>query len=574
MFIKKFEEYLNHYKIKKAGEKYVCERGQVFYYKKHSECNPEKILSKAYFNITNVSIDAVEGSVKYFSVEVKWKGIKKDIEDYSVTLYPGNKIEWNDLKTVLENFGETQERFYRLCSDYLKYILTDYWQRYKKQPYIGWDKDDEDSDKTFLGVREYGDALNGRYPGLFNYDIGQWKKKNDWQESDFQEIFDWLLSDYNLLGIFVYTLHALLFYYSGGMKNKMESEEAFSICIHGRDMDRVKIIANLLSNLFEYSDDKLHILKRGNYLSCSSLDKQKALFYRIESVPLIVSNKAGKLTRSSSIITTLRNQRLKGKIAYFPVFLSQNAINADEVLDFCVDGIPVRSDYGDWKAKINYLLIQFIIYLEDVERYYDKKLHAAKNILSDGYITKRTELQLQKDYMSCETYSKQFLFVACGIFARFLDEEMQYSHIACRFHSTTRELFWRDTASKQTLTSAAKEINIKSFAAFINATLQKQEQEREFLCVRQIEKSSGEWCIYIDNKEYYPYYKNYCQINSKDCFEPEVILKCLKEKNILKQRSNHGQNSMQRVLIFQGKKAKVSVLVIREEVFRFCLNDD
>lgn len=571
------EEYLNHYKITKNGEKYLCENGKVYFFcEKYSKFNREALLSWVYFDIIDVRIDTVDGSAKYFTVTVEWKGIKKkDIEDYGVALYYGNKIEWNDLKTALGNFRKSQEKFYGFCSDYLKHTLTDYWQQYKKKPYIGWDRGDEDDGlNTFLGINEHGDPLKDIFPHLFNDEIEQCKRKLDWQESDFQEVFDWLLGDYNLLGIFVYTLHALLFYYSGGMKNKMESEEVFSICIHGRDMDKVKIIANLLSNLFEYSNDKMHILKRGNYLSCSSLDKQKALFYRIESVPLIVSNKVGRLTRSSSIITTLRNQRLKGKIAYFPVFLSQNAINADEVLDFCVDGIPVRSDYGDWKAKINYLLIQFIIYLEDVERNCNTFPNSQRNILEDLYITEESRLASQKDYMSCETFSKRLLFVACHVFARFLEEEMQYSHIACRFHSTTRELFWRDATSKQTLASAAKEINIKSFAAFINDTLQKQEQEREFLCVRQIEKSSGEWCIYIDNKEYYPHYKNFCQINSKDCFESEVILKCLKEKNILKQRSNHGQNCMQRVLDFQGKKAKVSVLVIREEVFRFCLNDD
>lgn len=574
MFIEKFDEYLNHYKITKTDEEYSCKKGKVYFRcEKYSKYN-EALLARAYFNIIDVSIDAVEGSVKYFTVTVEWKGIKKkDNEEYYIILYRNDKIWWNDIKAVLENFGEPQEKFYRLCSDYLKHVLTYYWQQYKKQPYIGWSGGDGDSFKTFLGVNEYGDALNVRYPCLFNNDIGQWKKKHDWQESDFQEVFDWLLGDYNLLGIFVYTLHALLFYYSGGMKNEMESEEAFSICIHGRDMDKVRIIANLLSNLFEYSNDKMHILKRGSYLSCSSLDKKKGLFYRIESVPLIVSNKAERLTRSSSIITTLRNQRLKGEIAYFPVFLSQNAIKADEVLDFCVDGIPVRSNYGDWKAKINYLLIQLIIYLEDVEENYDKKLHAAKNTLDDRYITEESRLRPYKNYMSNEAYSKRLLFVACNIFWEFLETEMQYSYIASRFLSTTRELFWADATSKQTFVSAAKEININSFAAFINATLEKEEQAREFLCVRQNEKNSDEWFIYIDYKEYYSHYKNYCQVNHKDCLEHKVILKCLKEKNILKQRSNGGQYYMQKTLSFQDKKDKMNVLVIKEEAFKPYQND-
>lgn len=573
MFIEKMDEYLNHYKITKTDEKYLCTKGIVYFWcEKYSKYTEKALLTRAYFNIIDVSIDAVEGSVKYFTVTVEWKGIKKkDSEDYHVTLYRGNKIEWDDIKTVLERFGEPQEKFYRLCSDYLKFILIDCWQQYKEKPYIGWSGRCEDSFIKFLGVNEYGDALNARYPCLFNDDIAQLNKKQDWQESDFQEVFDWLLGNYNLLGIFVYTLHALLFYYSGGMK-KMESEEAFAICIHGRDMNKVKTIANLLSNLFEYGNDKMHILKRGSYLSCSSADKQKALFYRIESVPLIVSNKSGRLTRSSSIITTLRNQRLKGEIAYFPVFLSQNAINADEVLDFCVDDIPVRSDYGDWKAKINYLLIQLIIYLEDVEENYDKKLHAAKNTLDDRYITEESRLRPYKDYMSDEAYSKRLLFVACNIFGEFLETEMQCSYIANRFLSTTRELFWADATSKQTFVNATKEADIKSFAAFIYATLEKEEQVREFLCVRKNEKKGGECCIYIDNKEYYPHYKNYCQVNHKDCFEPEVILKCLKEKNIMKQRTNRGQNCMQRVLDFQGKREKVDVLVIKEEAFRLYQN--
>lgn len=577
MFIEKCEEYLNHYKITRVDEKYLCKKGKVYFLdEKYSEYNSEALLSRAYFNITDVSIDAVEDSVKYFSVTLNWKGIKKQDSEkkYFVILYHGNRIEWDNIKTDLEYFGKPKKKFYQLCSEYLKQILVDYWQRYKEQPYIGWVGGGEDSFKTFLGVNEYGDALNGRYPCLFNDEIELYKKKHDWQDDDFQELFEWMLGDYNLLGIFVYTLHALLFYYSGGMKNKMQSEEAFAICIYGRDMEKVKIIANLLSNLFEYNNEKMNILKRGSHFSCSSLEKQKAVFYRIESVPLIVCNKTGRLTRSSSIITTLRNQRLKGKCAYFPVFLSQNAINADEVLDFCVDDIPVRSDYADWKTKINYLLIQFIVYLEDMEsNYYKKPNNPQRNILDDLYITEEKRLASKKDYMSCEAYSRRLLFVACGVFAEFLREEMQYLNIANRFLTITRGLFWKEALPKQKCIDAAKEADIKSFAAFVNITLQKEEQEREFLCIRQIEKNCGEGFIYIDYNEYYPYYKNYCQVNHMDCHEQMVILKRLKEKNMLKLRSNQKQYSLQKVLNFQGTKEKRTVLAIKEEAFRLCLND-
>lgn len=576
MCIKNFEEYLNHYKITKPDEKYLCVKGKVYFdSEKYSEFDPKALLSIAYFDILDARVDEVDDSGKLFTVKVKWKGIKKkDSEkDYSVILYRGNRIEWDDIKKDLENFGEPQEKFYRLCSDYLKRICTDCWQRYKEQPYIGWFRDGEDDFKTFLGVNEYGDALNGRYPCLFNDDIEWYKGKQDWQECDFQEIFDWLLRDYNLLGIFVYTLHALLFYYSGGMKNAMESEEVFAICIHGRDMEKVKIIANLLSNLFEYSNDKMNLLKRGSYFSCSSLEKQKAVFYRIESVPLIVCNKSGKLTRSSSIITTMRNQRLKGRIAYFPVFLSQNAINADEILDFSVDGISVGSDYGEWKAKINYLLIQFVIFLKNAEDDFEKTLNAQRNILDDLYITEEKRLKSEKDYMSCEAYSKQLLFVACGVFTKFLEEQMQYSSIARHFHAITSEFFWNGAVSEKTFENAAKEDCIKPFATFINNILQRGEQEREFCCVRQIDKNSGESFIYIDYNEFDTHYKGYCKANHIDYFDIKVISKRLKEKKILKLRSNGAQYYIQRVLTFQGRKNTRNVIAIKEDLFMQCVND-
>lgn len=575
MFIEKFEEYLNHYKISKADEEYLCVKGKVYFNReKYSKYDNEGLLSKVYFDVVDVSIDAIESKMKIFAITVKWRGIKKkDCEkDYSVILYE-NRIEWDDIKKDLESLGEPQEKFYRLCSDYLKRICTDCWQRYKEQPYIGWFRDGEDSFKTFLGVNEYGDDLNGRYPCLFNDEIDRYKRRQDWQECDFQELFDWLLGDYNLLGIFVYTLHALLFYYSGGMKNEMESEEVFAICIHGRDMEKVKIIANLLSNLFEYSKDKMNLLKRGSYFSCSSLEKQKAVFYRIESVPLIVCNKSGKLTRSSSIITTMRNQRLKGRIAYFPVFLSQNAINADEILDFCVDGISVGSDYGEWKAKINYLLIQFVIFLKNAEDDFEKTLNAQRNILDDLYITEEKRLESEKDYMSCEAYSKRLLFVACGVFTTFLEEQMQYSGIARHFHAITSEFFWNGAVSEKTFENAAKEDCIRSFATFINNTLQRGEQEREFCCVRQIDKSSGESFIYIDYNEFETHYKCYCKANHIDYFDIKVISKRLKEKKILKLRSNGAQYYIQRVITFQGKKNTRNVIAIKEDLFMQCVND-
>lgn len=574
MYINNFEEYLNHYKITKADEEYECDKGNVFFYT--NKYKSGAVLSRAYFDVLDAWVDKADDNGKLLTVtaKVKWKGIKKkdSTKNYSIILYRGNKIEWDDIKKDLENFGEPQEKFYRLCSDYLKRICTDCWQQYKEQPYIGWVGGDEDSCKTFLGVNEYGDALNDRYPCLFNGDVERYKRKQDWQECDFQEVFDWLLGDYNLLGIFVYTLHALLFYYSGGVKNAMESEEVFAICIHGRDMEKVKIIANLLSNLFEYSNDKMNLLNRGSYFSCSSLEKQKAVFYRIESVPLIVCNKSGKLTRSTSIITTMRNQRLKGRIAYFPVFLSQNAINADEILNFCVDDISARSDYGDWKAKVNYLLIQFIIYLKDVEDNPDKRLNAPRNILDDWYITKEKELASEKAYMSCEAYSKRLLFVACGIFAKFLEEQMKYVNIASRFHAVTGGFFWKNAASEKTFVNATKEISIKSFAAFINATLQKEEQERELLCVRQIDKKSSESFIYIDYDECGTHYIDYCKANHIDYFDIKAIAKRLKEKNILKLRTNKAQYAIQKSIEFQGIKEKKSVLAIEEAAFKRYLN--
>lgn len=78
MFIEKFEEYLNHYKISKADEEYLCVKGKVYFDReKYSKCDSEGLLSKVYFDVVDVSIDAIESKMKIFAITVKWRGIKK-----------------------------------------------------------------------------------------------------------------------------------------------------------------------------------------------------------------------------------------------------------------------------------------------------------------------------------------------------------------------------------------------------------------------------------------------------------------------------------------------------------------
>lgn len=559
-------------------EKYGIEKRSVYAFtsRKNKELSCKKI-STFFFDISGEDLIGNNEQGYLFQVVIVWrdatKGKNWEKESLiSARLSQGRARGWKliceDLKEELDEInGKYDTEFLYLCQRYLKYYLCEIIEKYEKSCCVGWIENGDS--KEYCGITTNGECLGYNYPELFK-DLHRREQEEAeiFKETDFSGLLDWLMSDYNIFGIFAYSIHSL-FYYFGGTTKK-DKENAFAICIYGKDNHKVCTVANLLSNCFEYESDKPEKLVKHSYISCSSVEGTDAMFYRIESVPMIVRHKSNRITKNTSIVKTFHRRRLAGKIGFFPVYLSQNAMNADEVIDFCVDGISIFEEFSNLKKKINLLYKKFVLYLHDLEKKRNEFNHI-KNDMDLWYIThenryRRAGIFDPDDIERCEVI---LLNIACKGFAfSFLREIPVLSEIASEFEAISDYYF----PVKECLNASQKNgtmntIGLIGFAEFIKKTLAINEAERTFLCIEQCERRGGEKCIYLDIDKAYKEFQTICERQGKTCMDVSSLKKQLRDKGLLKMRTSSTQYCMQREISFKGKSKKYTVLVILQEAF-------
>lgn len=347
----KFREYLKDLEGKK---KYLINKKNVGSYTDKSEI---RVISKGFFDIEDAYIIEETDGAYLFEVELVWKIRKKnDMEQYIyVKLTRQGRISYN--RSEISEHVECKDEFLRICEKYIQQVVKGAFYAYQKTNYIGWVNDEEGID--YLGISRYAQALGHRYPELFNGEISDYKAKYENEmikNIDFFPLLNIICGNENILGIFAYTIHSLYFFYGGLGKGHEFGNMVFSICIHGKEKEKVFMVANLFSNVFEYDVSNMYRIQPQSAISCSGIENRYVGYYRLESVPMLVKHKTNRITRNTSIIRTFQRGRMQGKIGFFPVYLSQCAINADEIIDFCTDDIFIEENLVELKQQINTIL--------------------------------------------------------------------------------------------------------------------------------------------------------------------------------------------------------------------------
>lgn len=538
------------------GTNYFTYKGKVYMLNKN---NQNEKISNAYFNIDYIELYNSNGLNYEFTVGVDWKGMGKtnDIQsDFVIEMSKNYNLYYSDLKKEIQENCICQDGFLKLCEDYLKYVLMREIKKCKSAPFIGW-VIEGDMRKVYFGVSRDVErySVNFKYPFLFNDDIINLKDNN------FSDLIQWILSNENLLGIFAYTIHSFFYYFGGGGKGIDYKDEVFSICVYGKDIKKLNVIANLLCNVFEY--DKLESLKSGSFISCSSLKKINPMLFRIESVPYIVKNKNYKITKTTSIVGTFHRYQECGKIGFFPVYLSQNAINADEIKDFCLNDIVLKNNYNDLKKQINNLLFKFVLFLTELEIKRPENA-ACEHNMDRLYRNIIDKFQRDGVYSLTEKRADIMLYIACMGFKEFLMNKLELYALANELSKKAKSLFLEESTIYFKKGSSN---GMTSFIKFIKYILSQEGIKKGFICTEQVETRGGEDCIYIDYPKGYKEYQLYCKEQNLDCLDYNYLLKKMKEDNLIKMRSNKQQYFLKRTLSFNGKKVSRDVLVIYRESF-------
>lgn len=509
--------------------------------------------------------------IHIYFVKYEWVKDKEfSFEQIEFVIY--NKKFYSNLIGDMEKDNEYDKEFIEICQKYITYCINKFMQEYKKSNYIGWNF--SGGVIQYLGLFKQGKALGYKYPSLFNGDLPSNKiefKSDKAKDIKYFDLLEMICRNGSLLGIFAYTIHALYYYYGGGKKGESYRNIVFSICIHGKEMQKVCEIANLFSNLFEYNKGNLKKIKSGSFISCSSIERPHAMYFRIESMPILIKHKNDRITKNTSIVRTFQRGRMLGKIGFFPVYLSQYPMNADEILDFCVDDIFIENNLIVVKEQINCILALFISFLEELQWSQDGNgcYEYNMNILYPLTIADLCTYQ-HYDLDNIEEMSKVLLYIACKGFSIFLEHELGCSDLAGILENRSKAYFLENKpiSAEEPYTDG-----MKSFLLYINNILAREEQERPFLCVTSKEKRGGEKCIYIDYKKGYKSYKVDCGQKQIVCLEYNVLLKHLKQNKLLKMRTSQAQYLMQRTIEYKGKKQKQLLLVIFYDVFEQLLDD-
>lgn len=556
----KFKEYVNE--IKEYNDIRVY-KGKVFkFIKLGNELEP-MTFSYDYFDVMGVEYIGCENDIYVFNVQICWHSNMDKTEFYELKIKFQTILPYKALRDRIIKKGECHQDFLKICESYLKYILNQKVDKIINAKLIGWTRDN--GSMEFMGVTEFRYDLPNSI-SIFNDNIVRNKGSESLPSDYYSELLDWITCDPNLLGIFAYTIHALFYFFGGEDREYAYPDNVFSICIYGKDDNKICLIANILSNVFGYDENNVDRLLKRSVISCSSLRVPFAQLNQMDSVPVIIKHKDNRITKHTSLVHTLDRQRRNRQIGIFPVYLSRYPINADEIIDFCINDCPIIENCTILKEKLNSILIQFIFYLSELDK--NRTVGGRCNDDMDTLYSNMGGNIKRRDYYYFEEYRyKILLYIACRGFTIFLRNKLKLYEIADKLMKISRRIFLENKVEKIDTYKYDKKSSISDFVKFVKEVLEQEEQDRSFICISGVEKRGGEECVYFDFKEGYRQYCLFCKRDNLQCINDRTLLKQLKEKNVLKLRESQAQYSMERTITFKGERSKQSVLVLLKKPF-------
>jgi hypothetical protein len=585
-----------------------------------------KVVADGYPKITEVDLFDFNDKTINFIVGYKTINYKNSDISCTVSLSRGTnpKIEFLEVESVrdllhTDTYIDCNEKvLFALFKNYFKAVLLADLKNYNSMLFeYGWYIKDEDhnSGKQFhfvpvtddgywkpksnkTNVKDIDDALfNGM---IFNKDnqLSHYRTvhcQNDVgiagkslidikkETNRFKLFFDFILENKDTIGIFAYSVHSIFWNYTLcgaiGDKEKMNTRaslqkgfnDVFAICIHGKDLKIVNSVANLLSNLFFVDVDDIATLYTNKIIPCDKPNPERFINYAWQSVPILVTNEKGIITKKSSIVNRLQSLREKRIAYFFPVYLNSRPLKLEEAEDFCADSLKYSltndRNINLLKEEINYLFLLFVHFLSTVSNSEDRNEHF--NEL--GLIYDRTveEISKLKGFKRNKKNSVKLLYAAIKGFCYFLrkidmiDEADRMQHQAYQFLIDADPLQMNNIEKVNVI----KDTTLESFKDYIMGILKKKEMERpDFFCIQNESRGKKEKCFYLIEEGFINDFDKFLDHRQK--IDYLTLQKKLVQHGLLKRRSNGSQYNLLRTPVIKGMKITgASCLVIMVEEF-------
>lgn len=565
----------------------------------------KKFCSDAYIEITQILYsEMVTNGAKldvYYQDSNSYSNQFPTPLEVTATFSGNIQFNFTPVAEKLKSFSKSKSPFFNeivtVYKEYFKLCVKEYLTSHPSLlAYCGWFIDEQQK-MLFKSVNYLDTAVTDishskTEPVIFNgvfstaHPLAKMPLEDYCKQRDNLSDFFNLLSNPNALLLFTYTIHAVLLDYAHEYpliaENIVNTNDAlFSLCIYGQDIKHINTIANLLLNIFDIHKNKWSIISRKIHLSASSISDTN--FWNLKlyrDVPIIITTRNNHFYRSSSIIKRIQRQREKGVFHFFPVYISSAPINADEIVNCCIDNILPASKDTIILEQIHFdfftLLYHFIVYLSDISgknKNYDKWHNPIDDI---RYITNRISALL--DEYSEENPEADFSYLVDTKLPNFL--LLASIECFCRFLEQTPLRAYSDKLKNELRlylfplnkdSSTPIEGNTLNYILLLSNFLQdniQKEGNQAWLFDGAEKRGNKENCYYLTTSEGYNNFLLYLKKKHIPIITKQAFIKELESHKLLKLLSSTTAKSNKR----RGKYVYIIKKDILNELVHNCIN--
>lgn len=563
------EEQEDDYCIYKEGRK------KYFLYKKeYTECNSveeyeedfdyedidvyeddyaesSKLIAEDILDIQDLYVQEITNARIIFCITFKWNNKEKDFEIELETDWEVTRLYHFDLLVEVIKKSKkikSKKEFSTLLRRYILYVFDRHTVSKTK---IGWTYIDNQAE--YIPISSNGLWEEYEEIDTLHNAIKAFKKKYGNVKDMKLEILD-ILNQKPCLYLFSYTLYSIIAFINISINEKLEINP-FSICVYGSDIRKVKMFVNLFSNFLPIDEKHTDKIPSMISFSASSLEQERG--WHIDYSPVVITTKNNRFNRNSSIVKFVHRQRVEKNLTYYPIYVSLNPINADEVIDINVDEVAslvTCKNFMHLKNQVNILLILFI---EEVIRFYNHTDTSEYDKTWAEWVDKEKE---EKGY-SEEIYNKKLL-IALYLFLMFLMDKCNKLNQVRTLLDTVKKLFTQNKNVQNKQLEQAENI-VKNFAHYVSYIENRVKKPYIFYVANEAKSIDNSECYYLEFSKFYDDFCKYAKREYGVNIAERALKKELKEKKLLFMRKNGQQYGVERY--YKDKDKKISFLIVYKQ---------
>lgn len=549
-----FEDFLYHKKV----DFKIKKKGQIGY-----RVGMEYLtLSRSHISISNIEVESCNS--QGVQLEIQYCSPDNIIRDqFTVFRYTSGRLKYDgeELNHILEAIEITEKDYekqiLRLYKQYFQFVIN---ESIEHNPvltsYCGWIY--ENDYQEYMPVSYCIEGREEIEKIFFNGQLPYIKNKGRASEQEFEYIkktIEQIQAQDALLVMFSYCIHSVLWNHFHPYKINKEfyedwNQSVFSLCLYGKDVKKCKLMANLFLNFFDIPKD-WQIISRKYHVSATSVSeatRNKLPLYK--SVPIIFTRKNNNFTSTSSIIKKVHKSREECRYSFFPVFISNKAVNVDEMVNCDIDSVNWEIDSKDNQELNLYhnavvgLLYTFICYLtrlSNLENHLDRSTYS---YIGSRYSRIKKEKGLEAEWLDTH-YPEYLLYASIDGFCSYLEDiSLKEYGNSLRTAAERTLLHQGDSVSTKAKIPAVQIDYLKLLHQFMNDSLAKPVNS-DWIYVG-IEREEKTEFYYLLNDVGFENYTAYLQKKKIPTIGKLTFNKLLNEQKLLKRPRRGTANTLHR----------------------------